>query len=271
MKPQDMKLKTATTLVLEKCEFDSDESTKLKLLGSKPVEEDLVKYEKFTINDDNRMDPEATFANIIGFESKFYYQLMIFKQDKVQHSEVGIGCVVELNGSTYINRFLSLVATDHEGKMVSNAGVVSTFLEDEYTHMHVTVYPVQKALQLIVDPNTIAVSNSNGPTPIYMENETVLGMMDGDVKSIAMDKIFSLKSFSKSVIDAIIRSTKKLSIKSSSLFCKRLESNSVLLHSTSGQPEEEGSIVYDKKSKCLKLFDGTKWRSLSYEDTKEHD
>ena len=268
MKPVEMKLKVAHKVILEKCQFDGAESTKLKLLGSKPVEDDLVKYEKYIINEDNQIDAENTFVNTFGLDTKFYYQFMIFKDTHLQHNEVGLGCLVEEDGQMFLQRFIALTAVDHEGKIINNTGVVTTFLEEEYTHMHVTPYPPQKALQLMIDANTVPCTNKDGPTSVYMEDESCLGVVDGNLQSVPFTKVFSLKSFAKSVFDSLAKTSRKLSLRCSSLFCTQVESNTLVLHSTSKHSEEEGAVIYDKKSKCLKLFDGTKWRSLSYnEDT----
>ena len=266
MKPADMKLKVVNKIVLEKCTFDDAESTNMKLLGSKPVEDDLVKYEKYIINETNQLDPDNTFIKNFGLDTKFYYQLMIFKETHLQHNEVGLGCVVEEDGQAFLHRFIALTAVDHEGNIIHNTGVVTTFLDEEYTHIHVTPYPPQKALQLMIDANTIPCTNKVGPTSVYMEDESCLGVVDGNLQSVPFNTVFSLKSFAKSVIDSLAKTTRKLSLRCSSLFCTRIESNILVLHSTSKKVEEEGAVIYDKKSKSIKLFDGTKWRSLTYDE-----
>lgn len=263
-----MKLKTVPKIVLEKCEIDKEENSDLLLLGVAAARKDLIKFEGHTDDIDNQLDESITFRNEFNLGTKLYYQLMIFKNNKSQHIEIGVGTVIAKNNRSYLKRLMTFTAIDHEGRAIeTGGGFVTEFVEEEFTHMHLTNYIAKNALQLVADPDTVlATTLQDGPTPIYMENDTCLAKVNDKIQALPISEIFSLKSCAEGIVNGLMNYSKKISVKASSFFCKLLECNSIILHSAQKQKEKEGTIIYDNKSKCLKFHDGSQWRTLKHDE-----
>jgi hypothetical protein len=264
----DMRLKTSQIPVIEKCSFDENENSILHLLGPEAAKKDLVEFERYKFEEDDNLKKLTSFKEAVGFGCKFYYQLIIFDKQKIKFTEIGLGNIVEKEGEVLLQRLAALSSIDGDGAASSLVATTSNFPDSEYTHIHVCHYLIQNLMQLLIDPDTIPVATSqDGPAPIYLENETCLAKVDDKVQ--AFTQIFSLKSISDHVVHSFSNFTKKISVKASSLFCKLLEANTLVLHHSDKQAGKEGAIIYDKVSKCLKYYDGEKWNLLVGQEDSE--
>jgi hypothetical protein len=267
---KDIRLKTSQIPVIEKCKFDSNENSILHLLGPDAAKKDLSEFERYKFEEDENLKKLTSFKEVIGFGCKFYYQLIIFEKDKIKFTEIGLGTLVEKEEEVLLQRLAALSSVDEDGKVSSLVATTANFPESEYTHIHVCHYLIQNAMQLLLDPDTIPVSTSkDGPSPIYLENETFLGKVDDQIQAVPFTQIFSLKSISEHVVHSFSNFAKKISVKASSLFCKLLEANTLVLHHSDKQAGKEGAIIYDKGSKCLKYYDGEKWKLLFGQEDSE--
>lgn len=254
---ENLRLKTTRDVIVEKCELDVNNSLILHLKGPKAASSDL------NVGSDI-FDEKSTFANILGKDCKFYYQLMVFKNSKITYTEVGLATLVE---DDKVDRLFCLNAQDDNGSY-PNPAPLTAIANNDIDFIHVAAYPIQTTMQLMLDREVIPVCTlRDGPAAIYMEANCLLGKDNDTIKSIAASTLHTLVGFSDSVINALASYTKQVSLKISKLFCKQIETNELVLYSIPKHKAQEGAVIYDNASKCLKVFDGTSWRQIAYEDT----
>lgn len=256
------KLKTTLKPVAEKCCLIK-ESNKVELLGSENACECYNKHHenKLDLKEDN------SFKENFDSESMFYYRLAVFRDNIKLFTEVGIGSleIDEENNKSYLLREHSLLLEDHHSNQpVFNTVFISTQeIKDDY-YCLVECAPLDNLFQLLLDPHVIIFNNSLGcPSALYVEEECVIGRIDGEIKSIPITEVLKNNKLAEITVDALSKYEEEINLPSSCLLSAakiNFDSNATL----NGQ-EKAGTVFYDTECGRLKLFDGTNWKTLSVE------
>ena len=227
-------LKTTQRTVLEGCEIVPNSSS-LKLLGTDIASEQVLKYT--TQNLGINQEDNSFFSN---FDENccFYYQLWHFDGRNPILSEVGVGEIQDAEGVRVINRKFALYNQSGENDVSPNPAFYTAVPEGEHQYYHIQHFPISNAMQLFLNENSIPYSSSNGPLPLIVEPNSLVGRLNGDIQSI-------------NITDLLTKQNKSVVVKSSKLPSK----------------PSKGTLVIDSSDDKLKIYNGKVWRTIKYEDT----
>jgi len=178
---------------------------------------------------------------------KFFYILERYDGgEKLSLGESGMGYLEKVGEDILFVRAQPMQWSPSDGEVTHVTTPQQALTEDVTEHttfMLVSVYP-QNVRDILIDSHVIPVCQNDAiVSPLHVEAESLVGRLKEGLVSISLKDIFK-KITSLSLTQLTLKSSKK-------------------------PKNTEGSIVYDSTSKCLKLFDGTQWRKISYEDTQE--
>ena len=227
-------LKTVQVSVCESCKF-VDNSSSLKLLGTEKASEQVLKY---TTQNLQLTQKDNSFFNNFDQDCCFYYQLWHFDGRNVLISEVGIGELQEVEGTRVINRKFALYNQTGENEVSPNPAFYTGVPQGEHEYLQVAHYPIQNAMQLFLNEHSIPYSSSNGPLPLIVEPNSLVGRLDGEIQNI-------------NITDLLTKQKKSVVVKSSKLPSK----------------PAKGTLVIDSSDDKLKIYNGKVWRTIKYEDT----
>lgn len=250
------KLKTKRVQVAEKCNF-VDDSNLLHLLGCEVLCSDLRSHQK--------IDPSFTcdcnnFSVNFSTEDKFYYQLEHYKSRELLYTEIGLGELITKDLEFYIDRKVAMLYIVN-GQEPSIGGLfykVDELDADEY--LHVKNLPPSRALEILIDPHVMLGTGSDGcPSPIYVEDNSFIGRIGGDIQSFPLTSIISPET----ILSTFSSLKKSLSTQAYKFYCRLLNCKSLVI-SPSKKPKRspKGSIVFDENDLCLKIFDGNTWKVI---------
>ena len=157
----------------------------------------------------------------------FFYELIEYKEamrqpDNELEIERGIGHIQIVDDTPHLNRVTPLSSIDgpitrHKDFSVNKKLFLQTYIPEDYR-------------ELFSKPNTLLATEVAGcPSPVELQDHTLLGRLNGTIQSIDQQELWSL-----------------------------------ILKNTS--TPVEGMIRYNKDEKKFEGFDGKRWRSLKWGD-----
>jgi len=153
----------------------------------------------------------------------FFYEMVEYKDgprqpDNELQIERGIGCVELVDGVPHLNRVTPLSSID---------GPITRHVEfTDNKKLFVQTYIPKDYIELFSSPNTILATEVAGcPSPVELQDHTLLGRLNGTIQSIDQQELWSL----------LLKNTKK---------------------------PVQGMIRFNKKKKCFEGYDGKDWRPL---------
>jgi len=161
--------------------------------------------------------------------SHFFYLARITRDfKKFRFSEYGYASVKKLKSKTTINRLDSLYCVYESGLPEKTGGQINKIKLQEGETLLVSTFVPNDLKSLFVIPNSaLCCSDKYKPTPIELQNNTLLGMYENVIQSIDQNELWSI----------LLNNNKK---------------------------PVEGSIRYNKKDKCFEGYTGERWRALMW-------
>lgn len=157
----------------------------------------------------------------------FFYQLTEYKEstrqpDNETEIERGIGYIQTVDDTPHLNRITPLSSID---------GPITRHVEfTDNKKLFLQTYIPEDYRELFSKPNTILATEVAGcPSPVELQDHTLLGRLNGTIQSIDQQELWSL----------LLKNTRK---------------------------PTQGMIRYNKKQKCFEGYDGKRWRSLLWGD-----
>ena len=172
----------------------------------------------------NALSDNCLLANFQPDEL-FFYELIEYKErlrqpDNELEIERGIGFIQIVDGVPHLNRVTPLSSID--GPITKHV----QFTEDK--KLFLQTYIPKDYIELFSSPNTILATEVAGcPSPVELQDHTLLGRLNGTIQSIDQQELWSL----------ILKNTQK---------------------------PIQGMIRYNKGDKCFEGYDGKKWRALMW-------
>lgn len=185
-----MKLKTTNKIVLEQA--IQHKNNKIELVGCSnlckcdSVIENIVKQ-------NNICNSKNTFVKVFGLDTKFYYKISHRKNFEYCSCEIGLGHLEKIKDKIYLKRISTILAI--EGNETRNTyGSAHTFscLCEKDGMLLISNYNPTDFLQLLPDKNCIISSiNEFVATPIYVEENSIVGRLEDNVASIPITNLFN--------------------------------------------------------------------------------
>lgn len=223
-------LKTTDKLVVECCEI-TNHGPRLTLNGCECAKE--LRRKHFGINPDL-----ISFGSEFELDYFFYYELCHYRGAETLIREVGVAELAKDDEFYYIDRrYCMYHQTSSENFTPSPAFYVDA-LKDSQTadeYLIVSYSQVSNAMQLFLNPHSVPFTDTTGPSSITINENSVLGRLDGSVQSI------NIKDLLKK---PIVINSKKLPPKAA-----------------------KGTIIMDSADGMIKIYNGEVWKTLKYEDT----
>jgi len=202
-------------------------SDSLKLLGCSIVNE---RHSKYFGKELLLTEEQNSFRSAFEHGYFFYYELFHHRGKEVLFREVGIG---EINEDC-IDRHYCLFNQFTEDEVTPSPAFYKNEISSNYQleeYLQVSYYPVSNAMQLFIAPHTVPFTGVNGPSTIEIEEHSVLGRAKGSIQSIKINDLFKVPSR---------KPTKKAA---------------------------KGTIILDSDDGSLKIYNGSEWKVIKYEDT----
>tara|TARA_B100001564_G_scaffold324411_1_gene305142 strand:- start:2049 stop:2831 length:783 start_codon:yes stop_codon:yes gene_type:complete len=259
----NLPLKTTNRLINELGEC-TPLSRDVKLLGPEKLIDRVSKRLRSSV------PKTETFEAVFGLDNKFFYRIDKVTGDdmKTLAYEIGTGHLEKDNdGSMVLVRDTPRVSKlQDQEKLYFNEVHVPAFQDcTPEDYLIVSYMQLPDLNGLFVDPNTLLYSDVNAcPSVLYIDNNSFITKTpEKGITNVSAQALDEVHGFSDSVVKSIRQHTKNLILQSPNIAVKSLTFKAV----KQCKVEKPGTVFFDKESKTLKCYDGTTWRTLSYEDT----
>lgn len=254
-----MNLKTSLTTAIELGNVGSDDN--IELLGVEPLK--LVNQALYFAIENKDITPQHTFKSTFGPDVLFFYALEQVKNNSVIKYERGIGYYFEQNNKSFLKRHIPIATGSNSQNSSICSGGCTKFNCTECDHLIVySTVPITYAECLIHKNSIITSANPFQPHSFVVEENSLVGRLGDNVGSISLED----KNFIDSLVSSICQFSKQIVLKTSKLICKRAQVDLLDFLPSSNPQAKKGSIYYDNDSNALKVYDGNKWKTLSYVD-----
>ena len=222
------------------------------------------------------MPKEFDLKEQIPLETLFFYKVEGFDKQSYPKrelllAEVGIGCLIKKGRKTFLQRIHPKRHFSQEnGHLETIKGRLVDF--SDHPHLIITSAPPTTLDDLFSFKNSVICSLGDGcPEIVVMEDNSVLGMIDGDLKNIKggeLKKVISPEVLRLVLLEndlPLTTNANKLELKAKH---SNISSNSIQLRPERSRPTkpQAGMIIFNSRTKKFQGYDGTKWRNLGWED-----
>lgn len=254
----NLPLKTSLTTAIEL--VANSASADIELLGCQPLKQVSFPLKCAVENKDITCD--HSFKNVFGSGVAFFYTLEQVRNEKVIRFERGIGSYYEKDNKSFLKRDLPIAKGSSNQDMVLCHGGCSTFDCSDCDHIVAySSYP-QTYAECLPHKNSIITSIAPFvPASLVVEEDSLLGRLDGDLTSIPLCS----QSFLERIIELISSFTKQIILKTSKLDVKKIATNTIQLNPHNKAAPKKGCIIYDNDDDNIKYYDGSNWRTLTWQ------
>lgn len=152
------------------------------------------------------------------------------KADKCERYENGLGVLVKKKGFYFLERKIAFQQFDGIATRTGPFINLMNFYQNNY--VLVSCYIPEKYSQALILPHSVLCSIEPFiPTPVHLEEGTLLGRLDGRIQSIDRDEL-------KEIMGPLVISDQS--------------------------KNSEGAIRWNSENKYFEGYDGEKWRGLSW-------
>jgi hypothetical protein len=264
-----MGLKTVTRLVIEKGEqvFGTN---KIKLLGTEALlGTDTILTDSIKSNQINNKN--CCFSVCYGCGCEFLYKVDQLQNGKTITGEIGRGYIEhdQQSGDHFLVRMHPFYVLDETQNIVDPAGTILNFAPLENSHLVISNYISNNPQEILCEDGCVLTSIApHVMHPVQLTKDTILGRVGfGNVKALKISDLFKIESFSESVIKSVVSYAKQIVFKTTQIDVKKLKTTQLLFRPSQKALEQAGTMFLDEESGKLKIYDGTSWRTIRYEDT----
>ena len=194
-----------------------------------------------------------TFVQVYGYDNLFFYNASIVVDGQRTCYEVGIGHL-EPENFEGLNDILVRDTPLFQGKangMVEPASqLMSCECRNEGESLLVCSHRPSDNQELLYKPYTI-VTCEEPHTP----------------SAIEISRLDTVPNFSECIKRTICNVTKLISLKCSRLDVKKIKTPQITISPSTKPDNKAGTLYYDTEANKLRCYDGSRWRTLVYEDT----
>jgi len=223
----------------------------------------------------SREDTDRTFKNIIGVGNRCHYVIESFNQGEMTLFERGIGTVASTRGGKVsLEREICIGFGDSPKYQNPSPGNTPREFEPPFTHIRAMTVTPHTYVEALASPNSVIASiGPFNPTPVEIDDNSLLGRKDNMVQSIDMDELREMMGdLDHDAVEAIVKTQKQLKLKARRIDLERKDaavSASVLralpsYDNDTKPPAQKGSIIYNTTINRLEVFNGTEWKTVAW-------
>jgi len=245
-----------------------DKSDDLRLLGIDVIKKSKSEFRSF-IND------ELLLQNVIPTKQNFYYIINEFDSEstnrKLIYKEYGVGEINKRGRGIYLIREYIKYIGDEDGIWNSRSEKMHLFSKDNF--ITVQSYIPTDYREIFAYPFSVLCSiQRNTPTPVELEENTLLGRLDNTIQSIDKHELRQILTDGE-ILDAINNSDNPLLLKSkfiellnnnSKFFTPSLSLKAIYTNTKKPPKPARGTIIFNDEAGCFEGFDGASWRKLKW-------
>lgn len=256
-----MNLKITTKTAAEAA-IQLPKTTSLKLCGIDKLN---------TINPDLAVlfDESNLFVNVFGLDTKlFYVAEKVSSENKFVLRERGIGYVSSTDDGYLFNRLTPISVQYSDGSISPcNGSPVDLYVNPGEHVVISSSYPASH-IELLHDSHCVITSREPFvPSPVVIQDNSLLGRFKEDIVSIAFSDFASVAELQNALIDSLSKYSKQINLSCSKLSLDNanapISSSLFQLNPTSSPPAKRGTIMYDENDNNIKYYDGSSWRTLA--------
>lgn len=262
-----MGIKTLPKLVIEKGEPIYG-TNRVKLVGTEPLADaDIIISE--AIKSNKLGSHNCSFSVCYGCGCEFLYKIDQLKDGKTLRGEVGRGYIEKEKDEYFLVRLQPYYVLDEEQNVTEPFGLILDFPPEDGSHILVSNYISNNPQEVLFEDGCVLTSIAPHVLhPVQLTKDTILGRTDfGSVKALKLSNLWNIESFTESVIKSVLSYAKQLVFKTTQIDVKKLKTTQIILRPSQKAVEQIGTIFLDEESGKLKIYDGSSWRTLAYEDT----
>lgn len=212
----------------------------------------------------SELSDSSLIKNFIGLgeENIFNYIIESFVDKKQIVFETGIGYAYELDGKYYFKR----VGAITHGETFNDATLCIQQPDYQCRPNAVNIirsYIPDKYFQTLHFDNSLLISTAPyTPSCLPVKENSIVGRFNNDLISISLKS----KEFVSVIIDIIRNYTNQISLKSSKLEAKLVSTSALQLKPSVNDNAKKGTFIYDETTDSVKFYNGSKWRTLKWEE-----
>ncbi len=215
------------------------------------------------------LSDEFSIVSEMPVNVNFFYQVEQYNNKKIVFAEKGLGEIITLDGRKLLQREyafeaynpteLTTVFKPMGGKPCNipedfNFGILKTYVPSDY-------------IKIFAEANSVLCSEGKfNPTPVPLEEETLLGRLDGRIQSIDKDELKFILGENIKIAVEESKSPLKLQTDELSVDGKNsiIMTDQIQLRPMRSRPKRfsVGSLYYNRGKKTFEFHDGKKWRTL---------
>jgi len=218
---------------------------------------------------------EESLRKTFDQEVYFFYTIENFDGEdqttrKLLQAERGLARVKKTRGKYYLLRETLLSSHDSSASLQRTEEGFLEFPEED--HLVVNSYiPQSYAESLCYGNSVICSSEPFTPYPVEIQENSVVGRLDGDVESIN-SKELALILTTDFVVDSLETNSRPLLLGSDHIEAinpqTKLVSSHLVIKPRDGKPRnrQAGTIVFNSKTNSLEFFNGSSWTKIKTEN-----
>lgn len=237
-------------------------------------------YEQLKKHNDVAADssPELLLQNNFQIGQEFLYKISQLKDrgnllpNVCVKYEIGLGKIVK-TGPFVFERIVSLYQYVDDVSLRTNGSTFLSFKPNDYIKIQAVV-PERLEDYFVKDFTVLACNQRFTPTPVELQEKTLLGRLDNTIQSIDAQELRTILT-DTNIVDAVESTNKPLSLNSKVVDLVKRDSRvaaaAIQARPVANRPEgRRGMIIYNADTNRFEGFDGTKWRGLMWEDEVIH-
>lgn len=251
-------IKTSRITAIEALTKSDNED--LELIGQEP----LANLSKPLANaiKSGAINSSSCFSQVFGYNTNFYYIIECVVKEKVVRYERGIGYIYEKDNRTFLKREIPIASGKNSAECIPASTIgCSPFscCDSDCTVIYSSI-PASLSESLPLDNSVLGCLSRFIPQCIQVQNYSILARLDGELQSISLED----QSLIEKLINSLCSFTKQIKLKTSKLFAKRIESETIDLIPTSNVKAKKGSLYYDESDDTIKVYNGQSWKTVQF-------
>ena len=247
-----------------------EDTSDLRLLGVDAIKKSKADLRSFAIE-------QLLLQNVIPTKQNFFYKVEHYDNDSYSRNliseEYGVGEIYKKGRGTFLKReFVTRLIVGTQEQTVDHDKFYKYPNSD---FLLVKSYIPSNYLEIFAYPFSVLCSiERNIPTPVELEENTLLGRLDNTIQSIDKDELRRIFT-DEAIIDAVNNNKSSLILLSkfvelldndAKFFAPSISLKAIYTNKKKPPKPARGTIIFNDQAGCFEGFDGVSWRKLKWGD-----